>query len=121
MTSSVMQLVDRKLELSEVSHRVERMPQSSEDFFTRDDRRELYRQTVQAEQILRDLSDIKSAAKEAARSHTQTDEAHEKRIRALEDDRLELRTQIKTSWRWIVLLSAVASAAMNILIKLVLK
>ncbi len=118
---NVMERVERKLELFEVNKKVDHMPQSTEDFFTRDDRKELFRQTVQAEQILRDLGDIKITAKENARDSMEGQEAHEKRIRALEDDRLELRTQIKTSWRWIVLLSAIASGAMNILIKLFLK
>ena len=121
MTSSAMQLVDRKVELSEVGERIRRMPQSSEDFFTRDDRKELYRQTVQAEQILRDLSDIKAGAKEAARNHTEALDAHEKRLRNLEDDRLALRTQIQTSWRWIVLLSAIGGGVVNFLIKLIWK
>lgn len=121
MSSSLEVLVERKLELLDAEDRAEHMPQSTEDFFTRDDRKELFRQTVQAEQILRDLAEIKSTAKENLRTHLEAVEAHEKRIRALEDDRLELRTQIKTSWWWIVLLSGAASAAMNVLMKILFK
>lgn len=118
---NVMELVDRKLELADIGDKVDHMPQSTEDFFTRDDRKELFRQTVQAEQILRDLGDIKATAKENALAALASQDAHEKRIRALEDDRLELRTQIATSWRWIVLLSAAVGGAVNFLIKLIWK
>lgn len=121
MSTSVTQLVDRKLALSEVGDTVNRMPQSSEDFFTRDDRKELYRQTIQGEQVLRDLSDIKANAKETARTHMQYVEAHEARIRALEDSRLQLQTQIKTSWWWVMLISGAASAGVNFLIRLLVK
>jgi predicted nucleic acid-binding Zn-ribbon protein len=120
-TKNVMELVERKLEILDVEDRVAHMPQSTEDFFTRDDRKELFRQTVQAEQILRDLGEIKVTAKENARNALEATEAHEKRIRALEDDRLTLRTQMQTSWRWVVLASAVVGGLANFLIKLVWK
>lgn len=122
---NVMELVDRKVqiqrELHQVEEKVERMPQSTEDFFTRDDRKELYRQTIQQEQILRDQAEIKASLKEHARNQQDAVEAHEKRLRALEDSRLELRTQIQTSWRWIVLLSAIGGGLVNFLIKLIWK
>jgi len=122
---NVMELVERKLEILDVEDRVEHMPQSTEDFFTRDDRKELFRQTVQAEQILRDLAEIKGTAKENARNALEASEAHEKRIRALEDDRLKLRTQIdssvQTSRIWIIIISILAGAVENFLIKLIWK
>jgi hypothetical protein len=122
---NVMQLVERKLEILDVEDKVDHMPQSTEDFFTRDDRKELFRQTVQAEQILRDLGEIKVTAKENARIAVEASEAHEKRIRALEDDRLTLRTQIETSVQtsrlWIILLSMVGTAVVNFVIKLIWK
>ncbi len=95
------------------------MSQTTADFFTLADRRELLKQGVQLEQILRDMSDVKAAAKEDVKTNSQGLEAHERRLRALEDSRLELQTQIKTSWWWMVLLSAGASAAVNFLIKLI--
>ncbi len=127
---NVMEIVDRKLELLEIEKRVigiegktKRMPegQTTADFFSVLDRRELLKQGVQLEQILRDLGDVRITAKEQVKEHSNALEAHEKRLRALEDDRLELRTQIKTSWRWIVLLSAISSAVMNFGLKLLLK
>jgi hypothetical protein len=124
MSNSVMQLVDRKLELMKTEENTGRpMQQTTADFFTLADRRELLKQGVQLEQILRDLSDAKAAAKEALKDSTESTEAHEKRLRALEDDRLTLRTQISTaintSRLWIVLISSVASAAMYWLMKLI--
>jgi hypothetical protein len=120
MSSSVMQLVDRKLELIEIEENTGRpMQQTTADFFTLADRRELLKQGVQLEQVLRDLSDAKAAAKEALKDNTEGLDAHEKRLRALEDDRLQLRTQIKTSWWWIVLFSGLASAAVNWLMRLI--
>jgi hypothetical protein len=120
MSASVLQLVDRKLELMTIEENTGRpMQQTTADFFTLADRRELLKQGVQLEQILRDLSDAKTAAKEALRDSTESTEAHERRLRALEDDRLELRTQIKTSWWWIVLFSGLASAAVNWLMRLI--
>jgi len=116
-----MELVDRKMELADVEDRVEHMPQSSEDFFTREDRKELYRQTVQGEQTLRALDDIKSTAKENARISLERQDAHEVRIRALEDSRLQFQTQAQTSWRWILLISAAASGIVSFLIKLFAK
>ena len=120
MSSSVMQLVDRKLELMKIEENTGRpMQQTTADFFTLADRRELLKQGVQLEQILRDLSDAKATAKEALKDSTESLEAHEKRLRALEDDRLQLRTQIKTSWWWIVLFSGLASAVVSWLMKLI--
>lgn len=122
---NVMELVDRKVqiqrELHQVEEKVERMPQSTEDFFTRDDRKELYRQTIQQEQILRDQAEIKASLKEHARTQQDAIDAHEKRLRTLEDSRLELTTQIQMSWRWIVLLSAIGGGLVNFLIKLIWK
>jgi hypothetical protein len=109
-------LVDRKLQLFAVNEKVERM--STEDFFTRDDRKELYRQTLLNEQMLRDLADIKAGAKEVAMNHREGMEAHEQRIRALESYRLQLQTQLKTSWWWILLLSAIGSGVVNLAVKL---
>jgi hypothetical protein len=120
MSSSVMQLVDRKLELMKIEENTGRpMQQTTTDVFTLADRRELLKQGVQLEQILRDLADAKSAAKEALKDRTESQEAHEKRIRVLEDDRLQLHTAIQTSRIWIVLISSVASAATYWLMKLI--
>ena len=120
MSSSVMQLVESKLDLMKIEENTGRpMQQTTADFFTLADRRELLKQGVQLEQILRDLSDAKATAKEALKDSTESLEAHEKRLRALEDDRLQLRTQIKTSWWWIVLFSGLASAVVNWLMRLI--
>jgi hypothetical protein len=121
---NVMELVDRKLEILDAEERVtQNMPQgqTTEDFFTRLDRTELIRQGVQNEQILRDLAEIKITAKENARDAMAVNDVNEKRIRALEDDRLQFRTQMQTSWRWVVLASAVVGGLANFLIKLVWK
>jgi hypothetical protein len=122
MSSSVTaQLVERRLELVDADHRAEDMSQSTEDFFTRDDRKELYRQTVLAEQNSRDLAEIKAANKEAAATAMEAREVHEKRIRVLEDDRLILRTELAISWKWIVLIAGGASAGVSWLMRLIWK
>ncbi len=118
---NVTELVDRKMELADVGSRFGKMPQSTEDTFTREDRRELYKQSIQGEQVLRDLADIKTTARDNMRTHQETQEAHEKRLRDLEDFRLKLRTEIDTSWRWIVAVSSITGAAVSFLVRFFFK
>jgi|SRR5579872_713118 len=120
---NILELVDRKMDLLEIEEKFTDMSQgqTTADFFSVSDRRELMKQGIQLEQILRDLSDAKAAAKEALKDNTEWLEAHEKRLRALEDDRLELHTQIKTSWWWIVLFSGGVSVAVNFIMKWIVK
>lgn len=117
MPSAVAQLVDRKVHLMDIEREAGRiMPQSTADFFTVEDRRELMKQGIQMEQLLRDMGDLKV-------SNQATAESHEKRIRALEDDRLTLRTEIRTaaatSKLWIGLISAAAGTVVSLLMKLI--
>ncbi len=118
---NVTELVDRKMELADVGSRFGKMPQSTEDTFTREDRRELYKQSIQGDQVLRDLADIKVTARENMRSHQEAQEAHEKRLRDLEDFRLKLRTEIDTSWRWIVAVSSLTGAIVSFLVRFLFK
>jgi hypothetical protein len=119
MSSSVMQQVERKLHLMDIQREAESaMPQSTADFFTVDDRKELIKQGLQMEQILRDLGDLKVAG-------VVTADSHEKRIRVVEDDLLTLRTEIRTasvtSRVWIGLISAAAASGVSLLMKLLWK
>jgi hypothetical protein len=121
MSSSMTRLVDRKLEIQKGQEIGDPMSQgqTTADFFSVADRRELLKQGVLLEQILRDIGDVRITAKEDLKQNTIAVEAHEKRIRVLEDAKLELKTKIDTSWRWIVLLSAFASGLVSYAVRLI--
>lgn len=104
-----------------IEDKVKGMPQSTEDFFTRDDRRELYKQSFQNEEILKDLDAVKLAAEKSSNKQADAMAGHESRIRALENSQLKFQTQVKTSWWWVLLISGIGSAVVNVAIKLLLK
>ena len=119
MSSVVTQLVDRRLHLLELEKEAERkMPQSTADFFTVDDRRELIKQGVQMELVLKEIGQLSSTT-------AATTDTHGKRIRSLEDDMLTLRTEIRTaaatSKLWIGLISGGVGLGVSLLMKLIWK
>lgn len=115
--NAVMEIVARKMKIANVEDMVDHMPQSTEDFFRSDDRKELYKQTAQLEVMMRDLTDMKFTIRDNARTNTEAFEAHEKRIRVLEDERLRLRTY----WAAGLFLSGLIGTLVSITIRILFK
>src|SRR5260370_22042816 len=101
------------------SYRLGEAPDMDGDTFKTGDRRELARQGFQLEQVLKELGEIRTAAKDEVNTARQFTAAHEarirvledsrftfedqKRLRALEDAHLTVQTQVRSAMWWVAL------------------
>ncbi len=100
-----------------------RMPEQdwTKDSFTMLDRKELMKQGLQLDQLVREMADAKLVAREDVTKLLTSFDAHEKRIVSLELTRRDLQTQFKTTLFWMTLVAAALGSALRLFFDKVIK